>query len=416
MGKDSEQIVASLFRTEYGKLVATLTRLFGATHIQLAEDIVQDTLIAALDNWAVSGVPTNPAGWLMQVAKRKSLNELKHNKVVQAYNREQNVEPQYEIDNIFLDNEIQDSQLRMIFTCCHPSLKIDSQIALTLKTLCGFGVSEVANALLTNDSTINKRLYRARKLIKDEQVSFDIPTGNQLEKRLNPVSTTLYLMFNEGYNSTNEAGIIQKELCLEAMRLTKILVEHFEDKKLYALLALMCFHVARFEARVDNRGAIILFEDQDRSLWNQELIQSGMVFFKKAIGDKKLTSYHIEARIAAEHCLSKSFAETNWQCIYEQYKLLYKLKANPVIKLNIAIIESKMSSIEQSLKKLDELSNDKALQSYHLLPATQGILYMKLNQPQKAIGYLEKAIKLNPSASEIDFLSQKIAVCKIASE
>jgi len=412
--KNNDQIVEHLFRTEYGKLVAILTRLFGSAHIQLAEDVVQDTLISALEYWSINGTPSNPTGWLVQVAKRKAFNVLKRNKIMQTHQVEifsgdsDNVS-----DTIFLEDEIKDSQLRMIFTCCYPSLTVKSQIALTLKTLCGFGVSEVASALLTTTSTINKKLYRAKTTIRDSEAPFDIPQGKELGARLEAVSLTLYLFFNEGYNSSSNNSLIRKELCLEAIRLTKLVVDHFaENQKLCALLALMCFHTARFDARIDDHGAIVLFEDQNRALWNQEIIHIGMQYLQKSTEAPSLSTYHIEARIAAEHCLSKSFELTDWQHIYDQYALLEKLKPNPVIKLNLAIIQSKLQGLESSLKMLDELTSSKALKDYHLLPATQGVFHMKLNNYSEAIEYLEKALQLKPSLTESTFIQVKISECK----
>jgi RNA polymerase sigma-70 factor (ECF subfamily) len=414
LGDHNEKIVEHLFRTEYGKLVAILTRLFGTAHIQLAEDVVQDTLISALESWSLEGTPTNPTGWLVQVAKRKALNVLKREKMTQGHQVDVLSQTQNEnFDTFFLDNEIKDSQLRMIFTCCHTSLPFESQIALTLKTLCGFGVNEVASALLTTTSTINKRLYRAKTTIRESDDPFDIPQGAELDTRLEAVSLTLYLIFNEGYNSSSSNSLIRKELCLEAIRLTKLLVDQFEkNQKLCALLALMCFHTARFDARIDDHGAIVLFEDQERTLWNKELINIGMQYLQKSTNTTALSTYHIEARIAAEHCLSKSFESTNWQTIFDQYELLEKLKPNPIIKLNLAIIQSKLQGLEASLTMLDELVRSKILKHYHLLPATQGVFYIKLKNYSLAIEYLEKAISLKPSLMEQTYIENQIVIAQ----
>lgn len=411
----TDQIVEHLFRAEYGKLVATLTSIFGTANIQLAEDVVQETLITALGNWGTKGIPDNPTAWLVQVAKRKALNELKRNQMVRKHHQADPIGMggSHYGDPVFLENEIEDSQLRMIFTCCHPLLNVESQIALTLKTLCGFGVGEVARALLTTESTINKRLYRAKKSIRDSNLPFSIPQGAELEKRLKAVGLALYLLFNEGYNSTSKDSIIQKELCLEAIRLVKLLLLHFDNnQELCALLALMCFHTARFEARIDNHGAIVLFADQDRALWNKELIVIGMKYMQKSMGAKRLSAYHIEAGIAAEHCMAESFETTNWQSIYDQYKLLEKLKPNPVIALNLAVIQSQLEGIESSLRSLDKLKNDAALSHYHLLPATQGIFHMKLGNFRKAIAHLEAALRLEPSATESSLIQNRIEECK----
>ncbi len=415
MTQQSDQIVEHLFRNEYGKLVATLTGIFGPSNIQIAEDIVQDTLITAINHWGSGKIPDNPTGWLVQVAKRKALNELKRNKMMQTHHQSGLLSHpnDQEASTIFLEDEIADSQLRMIFTCCHPSLNPESQIALTLKTLCGFGVKEVASALLTTESTINKRLYRAKTSIRNSDLPFDIPQGKELHMRLETVCLTLYLLFNEGYNSTASDSVIRKELCLEAIRLCKLMVDRFEDnRQLSALLALMCFHTARFDARIDDHGAIILFEDQDRSKWNTELINLGMQYLQRSMNEKSLSAYHIEASIAAEHCMAKSFESTDWRSIHNLYRLLEKIKPNPIIGLNLAIIQSKLDGIEASLVLLEKLSENAALKHYHLLPATQGIFNMKLQKYEKAITYLQKALELEPSLAENEYIKAKILECK----
>jgi len=415
LAENIEQVVGHLFRSEYGRLVAALTRYFGPSNIQLAEDVVQETLVSALNNWSVGGIPANPQAWLFTVARRKALNEVERNKMIRRHHHVNT--PQLagstNIDAIFLEEEIQDSQLRMIFTCCHPSLGTKSQIALTLKTLCGFGVKEVARALLSNESSINKKLYRAKQKIRNSQAAFDIPQGKALDERLDTVTLAMYLLFNEGYNSTSGDLVIQKELCLEAIRLTKLLLDNFEgNRRLCALLSLMCLHTARFDARVDHSGTIVLFEDQDRSLWNQDLINIGLHYFKRSINDATLSPYHIEARIAAEHCLSKSFDQTDWQVIYDQYTLLHKLKPNPIILLNLAIIKSKLQGIEAGLSELQILAENQILANYHWLPATQGVFYMQLKNYGKALPYLKKSLELKPSDREASFIRGKIAKCE----
>lgn len=412
--KESEDLVEHLFRSEYGKLVATLTRIFGTSYIQLAEDIVQETLITALNHWSVDQIPANPTGWLVQVAKRKAINELKRLQTHQHHlKRRAEFYPDNEIAAVFLENEIEDSQLRMIFTCCHPSLSADSQIALTLKTLCGFGIKEVANALLITESTVNKRLYRAKNRIRTSKIPFNIPSGKELNSRLDTVTLTLYLLFNEGYNTSGGKAMIRKELCLEAIRLTKLLADRFsEQPQLFALLALMCFHTARFDARIDDHDTLVLFEDQNRSLWNRELIEIGMYYLKKSMLSPVVSAYHIEAGLSAAHCTAKSFDTTDWQSIYHQYQLLEKLKPNPIIKLNLAIIQSQISGMDISLTMLDKLSEIPALKNYYLLPATQGIFLMKCGDFSLAIHYLHKAQALKPSPSISRFIEEKIAECK----
>jgi len=393
--------------------VATLTRIFGLQHLDLAEDIVQDTLLTALNHWSVGNIPDNPGAWITQVAKRKVLNELERSKTVNKYRASLNADDfSRTLDEIFLDKEIQDSQLRMMFTCCHPSLSTESQIALTLKTLCGFGVHEVAKALLTTESTINKRLYRAKQQVRENKIDFDVPVGPELDSRLKNVNLTLYLLFNEGYNSSDDKTIIRKELCLEAMRLTQLLVDHFNNKKeSKALLSLMCLHTARFDARIDKKGGIIIFEDQDRSKWSKELITTGIKLLHESASGESFSEYHLEAGIAAEHCMADSYTKTNWKSIYYQYELLYAIKNNPIIKLNLAIIKSQSEGIDISLKNLQQVEASGELDGYYLLPVTQGVFLMKVNQYKKAINYLNKAKTLTDSKIEIDFINDKLMAC-----
>ncbi len=409
--ENNVHLIDQLFRTEYGKLVSTLTRLFGTAHIQLAEDVVQDALIAALDKWSVEGIPKNPSAWLMQVAKRKALNELKRNQMMLGHelgiaNSQNDLD---QIGTVFMPNEIEDSQLRMIFTCCHPALNTESQIALTLKTLCGFGIQEVANALLSSKSTINKRLFRAKEALRKMNAPFTIPSGAELNSRLQSVTTTLYLLFNEGYNASSGDNIIQKEFCLEALRLCKLLEKRFtKNPEIRALLALMCFHVSRFDARLDTQGGIIIFEEQDRSLWNKKLIQKGMQYLQASMNETKLTSYHLEAGIAGQHCIAESFEKTDWKSIYANYQLLEKLKPSPIIRLNLAIIQSKLTGLESSLALLGDLESSDVLNNYHLLPATQGIFLLKLGQEELGKSYLQKALKMATSKRERDYIKSLI--------
>lgn len=414
MQSENNVLIDQLFRKEYGKLVSTLTRLFGTAHIQLAEDVVQEALITALNKWSVEGVPDNPSAWLIQVAKRKALNELNRDRMKDSHNLflSDNADSEDKISAVFLEDEIQDSQLRMIFTCCHPSLNSEAQIALTLKTLCGFGVQEVANAFLTSKATINKRLFRAKSELRKSNAPFLIPSGKDLRPRLQNVCTTLYLLFNEGYNASAGDSIVQKSFCLEALRLTMLLENQFNEvSQLKALLALMCFHASRFDARIDAHGGIIIFEDQDRSLWNKELIQKGIQYLSKSMRENKLTAYHIEANIAAQHCMAINFEDTDWKSIYDNYLLLEQFKPNPIIKLNLAIIQSKLIGLAPSLKLLEKLEKDDALKNYHLLPATQGIFLFKLDRKKEARFFLEKALSLSPSKRESEYIISKLEEC-----
>jgi len=286
----SVKVVEHLFRREAGRITSVLTRIFGIENIELAEDVVQDTLLKALQQWPYNGIPDNPSAWLFRSAKNKAVDILRHNKLNQKYSAElaECINSEWifggKINEFFSENEIKDDQLRMIFTCCHPELPAESQIALALKNLCGFSISEIAKAFLTNEATITKRLSRAKDKIRESVIKFEIPAGPELDVRLKNVLSTLYLLFNEGYNSSKQDILIREDLIDEAIRLAEILIEHplTEKPEVSALLALMYLHYARTPARIDDRGNILLLKDQDRNLWNRKLIAKGLEYLERS--------------------------------------------------------------------------------------------------------------------------------------
>jgi RNA polymerase sigma factor (sigma-70 family) len=415
-----DQLVDHLFRHQAGKMVSVLTRIFGVHNLELAEDIVQDTLHEALLDWSLGNIPGNPGGWLMTVAKRKASNRIRRERFFQGHPfphgknglREQQVSPEI-IDIVFLEHEIKDSQLRMIFTCCNPGLSKNSQVALTLKILCGFSVKEIAHSLLTVEDSIEKRIYRAKEKIRKDNIPFEIPSGKELYQRLDAVCLTIYLIFNEGYASSCGDQVIRKELCLEAIRLALLLTEEpvAGHPKIFALLALMFFHAARLDARLNDVGAIILLEQQDRTLWNQELITKGFHFLTLSSGASEISAYHIEAGIAAQHCLAKTFDETDWQRIYLLYGDLEIINPSPVISLNKAIILGKINGARQSIDLLHRLENEKTLSGYYLLPASLGEFYLQANEPGYAKQYFQRAKNLVNSKAGSELLENKIKAC-----
>ncbi|HWK06994.1 MAG TPA: sigma-70 family RNA polymerase sigma factor [Puia sp.] len=414
-------LVDHLFRHEAGRMVAILTRLFGIHNLELAEDVLQDTLHQALKDWSLGGIPDNPAGWLMVVAKRKAINIIRREKYLRNFAADMDHllksewTTTYTVDHIFLEDEIKDSQLRMIFTCCHPALPAEAQIALTLKTLCGFSIYEIASALLTTESNINKRLYRAKEKIRQEQIDFSVPSRRDIFARLDAVLLVIYLLFNEGYNATGDNPAIRKDMCLEAMRLAMLLTEKpitNEYPQIYALLALMCFHSARFDARIDNNDCLIILEDQDRNLWNRELITQGVKFLLRSASGTMATAYHLEAAIAAEHCLAASFHETNWPKIHDYYTALERLKPSSVIKLNLAIITGKKDGPRAAITALHELEKGKLLESYYLFYASLGEYYAQAGQKPEAIGYFKQAKSLTKSTATREVLERKIDACR----
>jgi RNA polymerase sigma-70 factor (ECF subfamily) len=413
-----QALVDHLFRHEAGRMVAILTRLFGIHNLELAEDILQDTLHQALKDWTLGPIPDNPSGWLMVVAKRKAINAVRRERLHRSFAKDMDAllksewTAAYTMDHVFLEDEIRDSELRMIFTCCHPALPMEGQLALTLKTLCGFSIPEIAAALLTSESNINKRLYRAKDKIRNEEIQFTVPTGYHLLPRLDAVLLVIYLLFNEGYNSSGDNAVIRQDLCLEAMRLAMLLTEKPVTNAyppLYALLSLLCFHSARFDARMDTNNSLIVLEEQDRSRWNRELIDQGIRFLSQSSGGSRVTAYHLEAAIAAEHCLAPDFASTNWGRIHDFYVALEKLKPSSVIRLNLAIVTGKKDGPRAALRLLHDLEQNRALDNYYLLDASLGEFYLELGLGQEARTYFRRAQELTRSAAIREVLERKIA-------
>jgi len=297
---DIPSLVDHLFRQEAGKIVAVLTRVFGIENLELAEDVVQDSLMEALEHWRFGGVPSNPPAWMYRVARNKALNIINREGYRRKYEKALSYETRSgltsgpEIDDLFSDAEIRDDQLRMIFTCCHPAISPDSQIALALKTLCGFGIAEIARSFLTTDDNIHKRLVRARQSIRDSNVLFEIPQGGELETRLNTVLEMIYLLFNEGYSASKGEELIRYELCEEAIRLAQIIVanpafQHKEDA--HALLALMFINASRFRARQDEAGNLLTMAEQDRSKWDKDMLHVGIAHLSQATNNDRVSAY-----------------------------------------------------------------------------------------------------------------------------
>lgn len=410
-----QQVIGHLFRSEAGKMAAVLSRMLGSNYLTVAEDIVQDTLMKAMDTWGFHGVPENPQAWLYAVAKNKALDFLRSEKrhhqieseISNALNSDWAIAAS--VNQLFLEHEIQDSQLRMMFACCHPSIPVESQIALMLKVLCGLSVYEIASAFLTNPETIQKRITRAKEKLREEKIRIDLPSSADMAQRLDTVLKTLYLLFNEGYYSTNHTDSIREDLCLEAMRLAYLLEQNplTSLPKVRALLALMCLHVSRFDARVHEDGSMILLEEQDRSKWNKDLIDKGIAFLEKASDGNELSEYHIEAAIASVHAQSPDFQKTDWEKILMLYDLLLELKPGPMVELNHAIAAGYAHSAQEGLNQLKKIQN---MESNHLYHAAIGNFESVLgNRSEAKINY-EKAIKLTESDREKVFYQNQLSL------
>jgi RNA polymerase sigma factor (sigma-70 family) len=417
---DSEETIKStidhLFRHESGKMVSVLSRLLGLQNLETVHDIVQDTLLQAMSTWSYNGIPDKPPAWLYRVAKNKAIDFLRREKKFRE------ISPQYAyllqseyglastVNNLFLENEIQDSQLRMMFACTHPAIAQESQVAITLKTLCGLSVHEIAKAFLTNEETINKRIYRAKEKIKVEKIELNVPQGDELPPRLDTVLKSLYLLFSEGYSSSHPDKVIREDLCEEAMRLTFLLANHkiTNRPRTNALLSLMCFQASRLQARLDDKGNIILLKFQDRSKWHKQLIAKGVTYLEIAAENSEISPYHIEAAIASLHASADSFEHTDWKSIYDLYEALYQLHPAPIVALNKAIASAYAIGKQNALSQLLQI---KGLENYYLYHTSIGEIYFELHQKRKAKEFYEKALHLTNSRPEQQLLMNKISNC-----
>jgi RNA polymerase sigma factor (sigma-70 family) len=399
------------FRHEAGRIVSLLTQIFGVRNLQLAEDMVQETLLQAFNQWSFGSLPDNPSAWIMTVAKRKVLNHLNRERILARHADAIAYEmpAAEELETVFREEQVGDSMLRMFFVCCHPSLPPESRLALTLKILCGFGSQEIASALLSNEAAIDKRLQRAKEEFRRRNLPLELPDGESFAARIKSVHTCIYLLFNEGYNSSHPDFLIRKDLCGEAMRLCRLVIDGFpEQRDSLALMSLMCFHAARFDSRIDDKGALVIFHRQDRTLWNEELIQWGHFYLAEAAQGDAIGEYHLEAAIAAEHCTAKDFASTRWEAIDRFYEVLAELKDNPIINLNRAVILSQTQGAEAAIAMLVGLKSHPRLQGYYLLHATLGELYARTGEKALARDHFSTALGLTASKAELQFLKEKL--------
>jgi RNA polymerase sigma factor (sigma-70 family) len=413
-----QQTIDHLFRHESGKMISVLSKLLGLQNIETAQDIVQDALVQAMNTWGYNGLPDNPSAWLYRVAKNKAVDYLRREKTFKE------LSPKYAyllrseyiltptVKSFFLEEEIQDSQLRMIFACCHPSIAPESQIALALKVLCGLSVGEIARAFLTSEETIAKRIYRAKEKIRSENIELELPPANELPERLDGVLRSLYLLFNEGYNSSHPDYLIREELCEEAMRLSFLLTQQAttNQPRTKALLSLMCFQASRLNARLDDKGSIILLRHQDRSKWYTPLIKKGLVFLHESLENVNERSvYHLEAAIAALHASANSFEETDWKAIYSLYDSLYQLHPTPVVALNKAIAAAYAIDKKTALAQMLNIKN---LDHYYLYYTSIGEMHYELNNKEEAEKLFQKALAMTNSKQEKELLQLKLEKCK----
>lgn len=400
-----------LFRHEAGRMVGALTRLFGTQQLELAEDVVQETLLKAMRDWPYHGVPENPAAWLHRVAKNLAIDQLRRKSRGLELLKENAALLRSEwtlsttVGAAFADEVIADDQLRMLFACCHPSIPPEQQLALALRTLCGFSVPEIARAFVTNEESINKRLYRAREAFRAlGRVEF--PAAPEIALRLRPVLATVYLLFNEGYNSTEHKDLIREDLIEEALRLGDMLVRHplTGRAETQALLALMLFHAARNEARLNSDGSIILLPEQDRSKWDRKLIGLAEGYLREAVKSPEASTYHIEAAIAGIHAHAPSFTGTDWNTIIMLYDRLLALSPTDIVRFNRAIAIGKAEGAAAGLKALDAIG---ALDKSHLYHAARGDALRDLDRTEEARAAYDAALRFCKSTVENGLLRRK---------
>ncbi|MCE7059509.1 RNA polymerase sigma factor [Dyadobacter sp. CY343] len=392
-------LLPHLFRTEYRNIVGVLCYLFGIEHVEVAEDIVSDTFLSATEHWGMNGVPENPVAWLYTVAKNKTKNHLKRNSLFEkklAAEIRYTAETFEEIEIDLSTKNIADSQLAMIFAVCNPAISAESQISLALNLLCGFGVQEIADAFLTNKTVVYKRLERAKQKLKEANIRIEQPTLSEINSRLETVLTTLYLLFSEGYYSQSQNTTLRKDLCAEAMRLTSLLLDNptTNTPAANALLSLMCFHSSRFDARLDESGEIVLYEDQDETRWNQELIVLGKDFLIKASTGSEVSKYHLEAGIAFWHT-QKEDTQHKWESILQLYNNLLILEYSPIAALNRTFAVSKSRGKEQAITEAEKLQ----LTDNHFYFSLLGHLYSGLDN-ERALQHFESALALAATDSE----------------
>ena len=404
---EQKELIPHLFRMEFRKITSVLCKHFGINHIEVAEDIASETFLLAFETWPYKGIPENPTAWLYSVAKNKAKNYMARNQVFA-----QKITPQIkhssarseEMEIDLSEKNITDSQLQMLFAICHPSIPVEAQIGLSLRILCGFGIDEIATAFLTHKETINKRLFRAKEKLRIEKVKIEFPDETEIEKRLETVLTTLYLLFSEGYYSESKDIILREDLCFEAMQLTYLLIAYAPTNKptVNALLSLFCFHASRFKARKGDNGEIILYQDQDETLWDTELIEKGIYYLNRSSKGDKISKYHLEASIAYWHTI-KADTKEKWENILQLYNMLLQMEYSPIAALNRTFALSKVYGKDRAIEEAEKLK----LSGNHFYFTLLGELYSGVNNEMAEQNFI-KAIDLAKTQTDKQTLQNKL--------
>ena len=408
-----------LFRRESGRIVAALTRIFGLHNLSLAEDVAQDAFCRALEVWKIRGVPDNPAAWLMAVAKHRALDVVRRERTARTFAPElaRTLESEWTlrpaVDEAFAPQVIRDEQLRMMFSCCHPRLKEDAQVALVLTILCGFGADEIAGAFLIGRAAVEKRIARGKRVLAGARRLVDL--GDQdFISRLSAVRRALYLLFNEGYHGASAEHAVRAELCDEALRLISLLLEApvAAEPETYALAALMCLHAARLPGRTDLDGDLHALPDQDRSRWRSDLIARGLALMDQSATGSTVTAYHVEAAIASAHVTARSAAETDWSAIAALYDTLMTIAPTPVVALNRAIAIGERDGPAQGLEAMQAIPDADRLTRYPFYPASMGELERRLGNLEAAGEHFAAAARLARNPAERRFFDRRKEECR----
>jgi RNA polymerase sigma factor (sigma-70 family) len=411
-----------LFRHEAGRMVATLTRIFGTHNLALAEDVVQDAFCRAFEVWKIRGVPENPSAWLMATAKNRAIDALRRERTARIFEPELSRLIQSEwtltpaVEELFASNTIKDDLLRMMFSCCHPRLLEEAQVALMLNILCGFSVDEVAGAFLSTHAAIEKRISRAKKVLSGSNKLFDISGDSEFSSRLPAVQRALYLLFNEGYHGASAESAVRADLCHEAIRLTAVLLKHplGATPETRALAALMHLHAARLPSRTDASGHLSSLFDQDRSRWDSNLIAEGQRFLDLSATGPDLTEYHVEAAIAWIHATAISTGETDWKHIVSLYELLMTIRPSPVVALNRAIAIGQREGPTRGLEEINAIAEPDRLAHYPFYFAALGEFEFRNGKYDVSQKQFRKALAVARNPMESEFLQKRINACEQA--
>ena len=415
---DAVEAVEEVYRSDWGRIVAALIGLVG--DFDLAEESAQEAFTAAVDQWRESGVPEFPRAWIIQTARNKAIDRIRRKvrfeEKLETYAKsgmvQESEEPNYDT------GEIPDDRLRLIFTCCHPALALDAQVALTLRTLCGLETDEIARAFLVPVPTMAQRLVRAKRKIRDAGIPYVVPETKEMAERLDAVLTAIYLVFNEGYAATRGGPLVRTDLCAEAIRLGRLvrsLMEPQVPSEVTALLALMLLHDARRDARSDDAGDLIVLEEQDRSLWHQEQIAEALPFVDETLRDSA-GPYALQAAIAALHCRAARAEDTDWRQIVQLYDVLERVQPSPIVSLNRAVAVAMADSPRSGLALIDALAASNDLDDYHLLHAARADLLRRIGWPAEAAKSYERALSFVTNDSERRYLERRLREVQSSAE